>query len=101
MTKAFVCQRCGRCCLEVGRTFWKGGDFDKHPALNALANDGDYEDGGLSCEMLRFEGGKAVCLIQKNFGHEAKPKACREFPGDDDECHRLAIMQEQINDKGI
>jgi len=64
------CQRCGNCCIDVGRTFWKAGNLDLDKpfgdieALNFRANDGDYEDNGLACEMLSFDDdGKAVCLI--------------------------------------
>ena len=74
------CQRCGLCCQTVGRTFWKGGNFDDYPGLQAVANNGDYEDGGLPCEMLRFIDGKAVCLIELNYSYDVKPKGCRGYP---------------------
>ena len=81
--KKHKCFRCGECCIDVGRTFWKVGDYEEFPELNELAKNGDYEDNGLPCEMLRFEKGKAVCLIHKKYGYLAKPKVCREHHGDE------------------
>ena len=88
------CQRCGRCCLEVGRTFWKSGSlrfpkpFGDIDELNALANNGDHEDGGLPCEQLEIVDGKAICKIHRDYGYAAKPKACREYPDFVDMCFR-------------
>ena len=85
------CKRCGRCCVEVGRTFWKNGNYEKYPELNEWANDGDHEDGGLPCEMLSFgydaevpeRKNVAICLIEALYGRDAKPKVCREYPNDE------------------
>ena len=78
------CRRCGNCCIDVGRTFWKNGDYvNINKGLDELANNGDHEDNGLSCEMLIFEKGKATCLIHKLFGYHAKPKSCKEHQGDE------------------
>ena len=87
------CQRCGRCCLETGRTFWKNGlieakPFDGNSVLIAKATNGDHEDGGLPCEMLVITDGKAVCLIERDYGREAKPCACREYPEVGELCFR-------------
>jgi len=84
----FECKRCGLCCLTVGRTFWKNGDYKKIPELSKLAHNGDYEDGGLPCEMLSFEKGLAICLIEKKYGRKAKPDVCREYPEDGKKCFR-------------
>ena len=59
------CKRCGRCCIEVGRTFWKNGNYKAIPDLDVLANNGDHEDGGLPCEMLSHGNGVAVCGIEE------------------------------------
>ena len=72
--------------MEVGRTFWKGGNlnsekpFGEIEELNSRANNDDYEDNGLPCEMLEIENGLAVCKIERDFGWEYKPVACREYP---------------------
>lgn len=87
------CQRCGRCCLEVGRTFWKTGDFSGIPELAERAKDGDHEDGELPCEMLRIERGKAICLIEKQYGRAAKPEVCREYPENGELCFREEVMK--------
>lgn len=81
------CQRCGACCLTVGRTFWKNGDYDDIPELNKRAGNGDYEDAGLPCEMFELRDGIGVCLIHEKYGWQAKPKVCREYP-DGELCHR-------------
>ena len=81
---SFECGRCGNCCIDVGRTFWKNGDFEGVPGLNNRANDGDSEDGGLPCAMLSFdENGKAVCGVEQVYGRKYKPKVCREYQGDE------------------
>ena len=77
------CRRCGNCCIGVGRTYWKNGDFEQYPLLKARAKNGDHEDSGLPCEMLRFEDGLATCLIEKIYGHQAKLEVCREHEGDE------------------
>jgi hypothetical protein len=33
--------------------------------------------------MLRFDEGRATCLIHAKYGYEAKPVACREHDGDE------------------
>ena len=88
-----TCERCGNCCIDVGRTFWKNGNYeDVDSALNDLANNGDYEDGEKPCEMLKFldgcemlrlKHGLAVCLIQEIYGYDAKPDVCKEHQGDE------------------
>jgi hypothetical protein len=76
------CKQCGNCCIDVGRTFWKNGDYKNIPTLDKLRKNGDSEDGGLPCEMLGFRGGLAVCFIQQLFGYDAKPDVCKEHNGD-------------------
>lgn len=90
------CHRCGKCCREVGRTFWKAGcilfidinrQFGDCKALNDLANNGDHEDGGLPCEMLSYdEKGKAVCGIEELYGKKYKPTVCEEYPDEGEKC---------------
>lgn len=74
------CQRCGACCLTIGRTFWKHGDFDDIPELKEKANDGVSIDFGVPCEMFELRGEIGVCLIQERYGYEAKPEPCKEYP---------------------
>ena len=77
------CKRCGMCCQDVGRTFWKVGDYRQWPQLEAIARNGDHEDNGEPCEMLRFVDGQAVCQIEEYYGREAKPRVCRMYPFED------------------
>lgn len=78
-----TCKRCGNCCVDVGRTFWKVGKYTAIPYLDSLQNNGDHEDNGLPCEMLSFNGKKAVCGIHKIYGYEAKPEVCKQHEGDE------------------
>ena len=86
------CKRCGACCLTIGRTFWKNGDFEDIPELRERANDGIskferlYEDVGVPCEMFELRGDIGVCLIHERYGYNAKPKVCREYPWGDIKC---------------
>ncbi len=38
-----------------------------------------YRDWG-HCSALKFEGKKAICEIEQNRGHEAKPDVCQQYP---------------------
>ena len=86
------CKRCGACCLTVGKTFWKYGDYDDIPELRDKANDGIskfqrlYEDFGVPCEMFELRGDIGVCLIHERYSFEAKPITCQEFPYDGKLC---------------
>lgn len=93
--ESMSCQRCGKCCNSVGRTFWKAGcllfidenrQFGDCQELNDLANNGDHEDNGLPCGMLAFEDGRAVCLIEKNYGKQYKPTVCEKYPEEGEKC---------------
>lgn len=67
------CERCGLCCMDCGD----------------LAG-GKLTDSG-RCSGLFFEGSKAVCRIQREWGYEAKPNVCKAYPFadiDDGKCHR-------------
>ena len=86
------CKRCGTCCLTIGKTFWKHGDFDDIPELRERANNGEHTDDGAPCEMLEMRGEIGVCLIHERYGYEAKPKICREYPFDSEKC----IRQEEL-----
>lgn len=88
------CKRCGRCCIEVGRTFWKNGRYDDIPALEKLASNGDHEDGSLPCEMLEIVKGLAVCKIEREYGRQYKPVTCRDYPEDGELCFREQAMAE-------
>lgn len=95
-----ICQSCGRCCLEVGRTFWKHGNF-RFPGnpfgdtedLNQEALNGDHEDNGLPCEKLEITDGKAICTIHRDYGYAVKPIVCRDYP-DGEPCFREKAFDE-------
>ena len=82
------CQRCGDCCREIGRNFWRfayNGEKFPNRILKSLAlkTMPDYSDNHDPCFMLEFDAdGLAVCLIEKYFGRDAKPKVCREYDGE-------------------
>lgn len=86
--------RCGLCCLEVGRTFWKCGRADPSvishwPAeITAQANNGDHQDGNLSCEMLVKVNHLYGCLLEIKYGRCAKPLICRQYPLYGEKCFR-------------
>jgi hypothetical protein len=88
------CQQCGRCCNEVGRTFWKGGDFRTITKLRRRARDGDYaDDAAVPCEMLKMKGELAICTIHRDYGYSAKPPACRNYPEAGELCFRQQAEQ--------
>ena len=74
------CVRCGQCCISVGRTFWKHGDFKDYPELRRLADQTESQDDGLPCGMLQMKDGVAACKIELLYGRRAKPRVCREYP---------------------
>lgn len=80
------CRRCGACCLTVGRTFWRNGDFVGCYPLELLAEQTESVDDGLPCEMLYVIAGVAHCRIECQYVREFKPEACREYP-DGEPCH--------------
>lgn len=85
MTDQIICERCGKCC-EMG-TIWVN---SVHPLIKVAATyleADDFDDGG-PCDMLIFEKGKAVCLIHKYLGYEAKPEVCREYPEEGEKCRK-------------
>ena len=94
------CKRCGNCCIDVGRTFWKVGSlnpdapFGDNSFLNQWAKNGGHEDNGLPCEMLRFENGKGICAIEEDYGREYKPIVCKDHQGDE-RCCRAASRPER------
>lgn len=89
------CKRCGNCCIDVGRTWWKNGNYKRiNQALYDLSRNGDHEDGGKPCEMLRFQDGEAVCQIQENWGYDAKPEVCRDHEGDERCAAIITALQE-------
>jgi hypothetical protein len=77
------CNQCGKCCLEVGQTFWRNSE---HPLIKKIADTCVSNDGGLPCDMLVKEKGKYVCLIWKYIGKKGLPEACRDYPFDGDKC---------------
>ena len=96
MTKNFKCLRCGHCCVGVGRTFWRHGDFSRWPELEKLAARTPSKDEGLPCQMLQMEDGVAECKIETLYGHEAKPEECRNFPLRNNAClHRRKLYRGQ------
>ena len=85
-TKGHVCRRCGRCCQDLGRSFWVHSEHELVSAMAARLGDGFYTDTG-ACDMLKVAAsGRATCLLQKWLGHRGKPKACREYPFNGEKC---------------
>ena len=85
------CKRCGDCCVKIGRNFWRLGylqpsglEFpNKILKLLSLRTPPLSIDDEKPCDMLEFDAdGKAVCLIEKHFGRDAKPEVCREYDGE-------------------
>lgn len=81
------CVRCGQCCISVGLTFWRNGDFENCSELRRRAALTKPVDEGLPCEMLEMCRGIAICRIERFFGYEFKPKVCKEYPADGEKCH--------------
>ena len=86
------CVRCGQCCLTIGKTFWKHGDFEDIRELKERANNGEHEDFGVPCEMFEPRGEVGVCLIHERYGYEAKPLVCREYPEEGERCFREKFL---------
>ena len=74
------CARCGQCCISVGRTFWRNGDFKEFPELERLAKKTESVDEGLPCGMLQMTDGIAACKIELLYGRSAKPQYCMDYP---------------------
>ena len=86
ISKIHVCRRCGRCCAELGGSFWTHSEHELVSAMAARLGDGFYTDTG-ACDMLKVAAsGRATCLLQKWLGHKGKPAACRDYPFDEDKC---------------
>ena len=94
------CHRCGLCCLEVGRTFWKVAVTNPSvvrrwpAALVARARDGDHEDGNLPYKMLSKVNRWYTCLLESKYGRRAKPLTCRQYPFDGEKCFREEVIFE-------
>jgi len=83
----FKCLRCGQCCMIVGRTFWRNGDFTDYPDLQKLADETESIYDGLPCQMLQMIDGIATCKIHRDYGYDAKPEVCRKYPEIPGNCH--------------
>jgi Fe-S-cluster containining protein len=80
------CNRCGKCCLELGASFWLHSDNELIEAFGKRMPPDFYNDVG-PCDMLVVhESGRTTCLLQKWLGHSAKPRACRDYPFDGEQC---------------
>ncbi len=81
------CSRCGNCCQDVGRTFWKSIYLDKEllccltPQITKRLHNKDHEDGNMRCEMLFEDVLETTCLLERDCG--VKPSSCRNHQGDD------------------
>ena len=97
----FKCKRCGNCCKKmVPKNMWELGHDDltfffdypdgtkrSQPKKELLLEERKkYPKNKEGCEMLVFEDGKAVCLVQKILGIEYKHPDCVNFLGQDDIC---------------
>jgi len=79
------CERCGKCCKEVGGSAWTSSPHPLIKAINAELPLEFYTDFG-ACDMLVVaESGRATCLLQQWLSHKAKPQVCREYP-DGEKC---------------
>lgn len=86
MSKDHVCKRCGQCCMGIGKSFWTHSEHELINATKARLESDFYDDTG-TCDMLIVhESGRAVCLLQKWLGHNAKPEACRKYPFEGSPC---------------
>lgn len=85
--KTFTCLRCGHCCMAVGTTFWRNGDFTRWPELQRLADTTDSQDDARPCQFLYISCGVASCMIEVEYGRKAKPDVCREY-GENNQCHQ-------------
>ena len=108
-----VCLRCGRCCkLMVLPNMWEedrrlsyiipfpdGSKRESDKYINILLEERKkypIKDHA-GCDMLVFEDGLAVCLVQKVLGLEFKPKTCRDFLGEKYMCPEFENMGEDKN----
>jgi len=89
-SEQFECKRCGKCCQQG--TIWVHSEHLLVRALLKAVN--DFRDSG-PCDMLAFEGGKAVCLLQKYLGKAAKPEACQDYPFAEDK--KLCISKKPFD----
>lgn len=77
--KIHVCKRCGLCCAECGDMY--SGTEDT-----------------LHCPWLEFEGGLAVCTIERDCGRAEKPEVCRGYPFEDidgGKCRREIVEEKE------
>jgi len=84
----YNCNRCGACCMGVGKSFWLHVEdevLDEHPELKSLAEQMEGDDAFAPCFMLEIKNGIATCLLEQRYGRDAKPHVCRNYP-DDEEC---------------
>ncbi len=66
-------------------TIWSNSEHPLFKVAATFLRTEDFDDGG-PCDMLTFEGKKAVCLIHKYLGYKAKPEVCREYPEERETC---------------
>lgn len=81
------CRRCGECCWNVGRNFWKHSK-SLHPLLDCIADDIVPADESRPCAMLIWKGKHWLCAIEMTLGKKWKPEACRDYPFDGELCFR-------------
>jgi len=81
------CKRCGYCCEITRPEMWEMSDLTDKQKKRLLKERDKYPKFPKErkcryhyCKMLVFEEGKAVCLIHKLFGYDAKPENCKKFP---------------------
>lgn len=91
----FKCQRCGRCCIEIGLPYDPESIFEVAKFLNLSVDDvinkyyGRVSSGCKSwksndekrtpCPFLKNAGNKKACLI-----YQVRPMGCRLYPFDTD-----------------
>ena len=106
MKREFECHRCGRCCQRLCYNFWvREGNYEKYPKLKKEADKIGKQLStmrwGAACgklEMRRDPKDRrrkiGVCLIEEEYGREAKPKICKEW-GEKNLCQRARREQNE------
>ena len=78
MMSRLTCHRCGDCCKHQRLRFTESPLCETEPLLEAMKKYvHKYPDG--PCLMLGFEKGKAICILEKLYGKDAKPEECKKY----------------------
>lgn len=87
------CMQCGACCLAGGigyRYRWLDADITDEQKATLREERGLHSDTKPTCEMLVFgPDGLACCLVHKLFGHDKKPRLCKNYQPTGEACQIL------------